>query len=87
MSSTKKLTETTKNSLTSKRFVIRKALVGTNTVITFVNKKGIEITYDHDVVYNALKDKFDSMECFNKYKSYTNTNDLPTFVRSLPSLV
>jgi hypothetical protein len=87
MSSTKKLTETTKNNLTSKRFVIRKALVGTNTVITFVNKKGVEITYDHDIVYNALKDKFDSMECFNKYKSYTNTNDLPVFVRSLPSLV
>jgi hypothetical protein len=82
-----KTPEIIKNNLTSKRFVIRKALVGTNTVITFVNKKGIEITYDHDVVYNALKDKFDSMECFNKYKSYTNTNDLPVFVRSLPSLV
>jgi hypothetical protein len=87
MTKLKNSPETTKTSLTSKRFVIRKNLVGTNTVITFVNKKGVEITYDHDVVYNALKDKFDSMECFNKYKSYTNTNDLPTFVRSLPSLV
>jgi hypothetical protein len=80
-------TEIIKANLTSKRFVIRKALIGTNTVITFVNKKGVEIKYDHDLVYNALKDKFDSMECFNKYKSYTNSNDLPTFVRSLPSLL
>jgi hypothetical protein len=79
--------EITKNGLTSKRFVIRKNLIGTNTLITFVNKKGVEITYDHDLVYNSLKEKFDSMECFNKYKSYTNTNDLPTFVRNLPNLV
>jgi hypothetical protein len=87
MTKLKNSTEITKNGLTSKRFVIRKNLVGTNTVITFVNKKGVEITYDHDLVYNSLKERFDSMECFNKYKSYTNTNDLPTFVRSLPSLV
>ena len=32
--------EIIKANLTSKRFVIRKALIGTNTVITFVNKKG-----------------------------------------------
>ena len=87
MTKLKNSTEIAKTSLTSKRFVIRKNLVGTNTVITFVNKKGVEITYDHDIVYNSLKEKFDSMECFNKYKSYTNTNDLPVFVRNLPTLV
>jgi hypothetical protein len=27
------------NNITTKRFVIRKSLIGTNTVITFVNKK------------------------------------------------
>jgi hypothetical protein len=45
------------------------------------------MTYDHDKVYNALKDKFDAMPCFNKYGSYTNTNNLPAFVRSLKELV
>lgn len=79
-------TETTVQ-LTTKRFVIRTSLIGTNTVITFVNKKGVQVSYNHDIVYNALKDKFDSMECFKKYKSYTNTNDLPVFVRTLPNLV
>ena len=29
------------NKLTTKRFVIRKSLLGTNTVITFTNKKDI----------------------------------------------
>ena len=36
--------------LKSKRFVVRKSLIGKNQVITFVNKKGDEITYNHDKV-------------------------------------
>ena len=78
---------TTKNSLTTKRFVIRKSLIGTNTVISFENAKKVICTYDHDKVYNALKSKFDLMPCFEKYGSYTNTNNLPAFVRALPELV
>jgi hypothetical protein len=75
------------NTITTKRFVIRKSLIGTNTIISFTNNKNELMTYDHDKVYNQLKDKFDSMPCFNKYGSYTNTNNLPAFVRSLKELV
>ena len=32
--------------LKSKRFVVRKSLIGKNVIITFVNKKGDEITYN-----------------------------------------
>jgi hypothetical protein len=67
--------------LKTKRFVIRQSLIGTNTVITFVNKKGNTITYNHDEVYNKNKERFDSMNCFQKYKSYTSTNNIPTFCR------
>jgi len=73
--------------LTTKRFVIRKSLIGTNTVISFTNAKQVVCTYNHDKVYNQLKDKFDLMPCFAKYGSYTNTNNLPAFVRALPELV
>jgi hypothetical protein len=73
--------------LTTKRFVIRKSLIGTNTVISFINTKQVLCTYNHDKVYNQLKAKFDLMPCFAKYGSYTNTNNLPTFVRALPELV
>ena len=69
------------NELTAKRFVIRKSLIGKNVVITFTNKKGDACTYDHDKVYNDNKERFDSMKCFEKYKSYTCTNNLPTFAR------
>ena len=67
--------------LTTKRFVIRKSLIGKNVVITFTNKKGNVCTYDHDEVYLNNIERFDKMPCFNKYGSYTCTNNLPTFAR------
>ena len=69
--------------LTTKRFVIRKSLLGKNTVITFTTKKGKEIIYNHDKVYNVNKERFESMNCFKKYKSYTNSNNIPTFCRDI----
>ena len=69
--------------LTTKRFVIRKSLIGKNVQITFTNKKNVECTYNHDKVYNDNKERFDNMKCFQKYKSYTCTNNLPTFARQL----
>ena len=41
----------------SKRFVVRKSLIGKNQVITFTNKKGDKITYNHDKVYEIMKSK------------------------------
>ena len=71
------------NNLTTKRFVIRKSLIGKNTVITFTNKKQEKVSYNHDEVYNTHKDRFESMNCFAKYKSYTNSNAIPAFCRDL----
>ena len=69
--------------LTLKRFVIRKSLIGSNTTITFITKKGESVSYDHDEVYNTHKDRFESMPCFIKYKNYTNSNVMPAFCRNL----
>ena len=69
--------------LKTKRFVIRQSLIGTNTVITFVTKKGKSVTYNHDKVYEMNKKRFESMNCFKKYKSYTNSNNIPTFCRNI----
>ena len=71
------------NILETKRFVIRKSLIGKNTVITFVNKKQEKVSYNHDEVYNTHKERFESMNCFAKYKSYTNSNAIPAFCRDL----
>ena len=77
------MSNSTTNSITTKRFVIRKSLIGTNTIITFVNKKNESVSYNHDDVYNKYKDRFESMNCFAKYKSYTNSNNIPAFARHL----
>ena len=72
--------------LKTKRFVIRKSLIGKNVVISFTNKKQENVSYNHDEVYNAHADKFNSMNCFQKYKSYTNTNAVPAFCRNLQTI-
>ena len=71
------------NKITTKRFVIRKSLLGTNTVIEFTNKKGVTYTYNHDIAYNIMKDSLNKMNCFKKYKSYTATNNIPVVLRGV----
>ena len=72
--------------LKTKRFVIRKSLIGKNVVISFTNKKQENVSYNHDEVYNAHQEKFEAMNCFQKYKSYTNTNAVPAFCRNLQTI-
>jgi hypothetical protein len=71
------------STLNSKRFVIRKSLIGKNQIISFINKKGVQITYNHDIVYSVMKDKLETMHCFNKYKSYTCSNNIPVVLRNM----
>jgi len=69
------------NVIKSKRFVVRKSLIGKNQVITFTNKKGDEITYNHDKVFGIMKSGLEKLACWDKYKSYTATNNIPTICR------
>jgi len=71
------------NTIKSKRFVIRKSLIGKNTIIEFTNKKGDTYTYNHDKVWEIMKSKLEVMPCFIKYKSYTATNNIPMAVRGV----
>jgi hypothetical protein len=69
------------NVVESKRFVIRKSLIGKNQVINFTNKKGVSVKYNHDVAYKLLKSNLEKLACFSKYKSYTATNNIPVALR------
>ncbi len=71
--------------LKSKRFVVRKSLIGKNQIIEVTFKNGKQVTYNHDEVYEVMKSKLDSMNCFIKYKSYTSSTSVPTSVRELMS--
>ena len=65
----------------TKRFVLRKSLIGKKVIIEFTNKKGVTRKYSHDKVYEANKERLEAMPCWGKYKNYTNTNNLPTWAR------
>ena len=70
------------NLIQSKRFVVRQSLIGKDTKIQVTFKNGNTVTYNHDKVFNIMKDKLEAMACWAKYKSYTASNNLPTMVRN-----
>ena len=69
--------------LNSKRFVIRKSLIGKNTTINVEFKNGKTCTYNHDKVYEVMKEKLNTLPCFIKYNSYTSSTNVPVSVRSV----
>jgi len=67
----------------SKRFVVRKSLIGKNQIIEVTFKNGNVSKYNHDEVYEVMKDKLNTMNCWEKYKSYTSSSSMPVLTRSL----
>ena len=71
------------NTINSKRFVIRKSLINKNTTINVEFKNGKTCTYNHDKVYEIMKDKLNTLPCFIKYNSYTSSTNVPVSVRDI----
>ena len=69
--------------LKSKRFVVRKSLIGKNQIIEVTFKNGKVSKYNHDDVYNVMKTKLETMNCWAKYKSYTSSTSMPVVTREL----
>ena len=67
--------------LNSKRFVLRQSLVGKNQTINVTFKNGKTVTYNHDKVFEIMKESLEAMPCWLKYKSYTATNNIPKVLR------
>ena len=67
--------------LKSKRFVIRKSLIGKNQIIEVTFKTGKSFTYNHDKVYEIMKGKLENMNCIKKYKSYTSSTNVTVIIR------
>ena len=67
--------------LKSKRFVVRKSLIGKNNIIEVTFTNGKTFTSNHDIVYDLMKDKLNTMNCFEKYKSYTSSTSVPVVLR------
>jgi hypothetical protein len=74
---------TNQNVLQSKRFLVRKSLIGKNQIIEVTFKNGKTAKYNHDQVFEVMKDKLEKMNCWEKYKSYTSSSSMPVITRSL----
>jgi hypothetical protein len=69
------------NIIQSKRFVIRKSSIGKNEVIEVTFKSGNKVKYNHDKVYEILKSNLTKLPCWEKYKSYTSSTNIPKILR------
>ena len=67
--------------LNSKRFVVRQSLIGKDETINVTFKNGNTVTYNHDKVFEIMKESIEAMPCWLKYKSYTATNNIPKVLR------
>ena len=65
------------NSITSKRFVIRKSIIGKNTTNNVEFKNGKTFNYNHDKAFELMKDNLSKLNCWEKYKSYTSSTSIP----------
>jgi len=71
-----------------KRFVLsQKNIKDKDLILEFTTTEGVTHQYKPSKVFEQLKDRFESMPCWSKYKSYTNSKNLPRFVRDLETIV
>ena len=75
------------NLLKSKRFVVRQSLIGKNTNVEVAFKSGKTVTYSHDKAYEIMKTALEAMNCWEKYKSYTATNNIPKVLRETDAVI
>lgn len=68
--------------LTTKRFVLRKSLIGKKQIIEVNFKDGKKVKYNHDVAFEIMsKNGLTKLPCWSKYKTYTATNNIPSILR------
>ena len=75
------------NLLQSKRFVLRQSLIGKDTTVEVSFKNGKSVTYSHDKAFEIMKPALEAMNCWEKYKSYTATNNVPKAVRETEAII
>tara|TARA_R100001198_G_C5066877_1_gene115043 strand:+ start:194 stop:499 length:306 start_codon:yes stop_codon:yes gene_type:complete len=62
-------------------FVVRESWFGRNQIVTFINNKHQQITYNHDEVLKVMLPKLKVMPCWIKRKYWSQSTDMPTNVR------
>jgi len=63
-------------------FVVRKSWLGRNQIITFINNKHEQITYNHDEVLKVMLPKLNILPCWIKRGYWSQSTDMPSNVRT-----
>jgi len=66
---------------------MRKTLIGKNQLIKVNFKNGDTAEYNHDEVYELMKSKLETMNCWEKYKSYTSSASVPVIAREISTII
>ena len=64
-------------------FVVRKSWYGRNQIITFINNKHEQITYNHDEVLKVMLPKLSILPCWLKRGYWSQSTDMPSNVRNV----
>lgn len=64
-----------------KNFVVRKSWYGRNQVISFKNKSGKTITYNHDIALDIMRPRLEIMPAWEKYGYWSQSTDIPLSLR------
>ena len=67
-------------------FVVRKSWLGRNQIITFINNKHEQITYNHDEVLKVMLPKLNILPCWIKRGYWSQSTDMPSNVKHLASI-
>ncbi len=66
---------------TMKNFVVRKSWYGRGQLITFTNKKGQTLTYNHDLALDIMLPRLTLMPAWKKYGYWSQSTDIPLILR------
>ena len=72
--------------ITRKNFVVRESWLGRNQIITFINNKNQKVTYNHDIILEAMLPKLQLQACWIKRKYWSQSTNLPSTVRHLAEI-
>ena len=72
--------------ITRKNFVVRDSWLGRNQIITFINNKNQKVTYNHDIILEAMLPKLQLQACWIKRKYWSQSTNLPSNVRHLATI-
>jgi len=70
------------NSIQSKRFVIRKSLIGSNSIIEVTFKSGKTFKYNHDKAFQLMSSNLEHVSWWLKYNTYTSSTSVPKVLQN-----